>query len=423
MKITIFGLLGTCMFAGGCMLMDARDQQKVIDNLCVMEGSVASASATLHPMVVILARYADASGAAHEPQIVDHFVLEQPGKWTFLAPPGLYRVAAFDDSNADLVYQPGESFAGTPADPKLTCAVGGRLTNIALSIPLSSPRLDQEIDVNKLQVRSLEAQTEKTLGQLTVVGEIASLTDDRFSLERAEDSLWRPFDAAQVTQLGIYFIEPYDARKIPVLFVHGISGSPANFSYLVEHLDRSRFQPWMYSYPSGVHLNNVANHLAQTVAKLRAHYHFERMALVAHSMGGLVARGYLLRDARQWGANNTQLFVSMSTPYSGHKAAEMGVKHSPVVVRVWEDMVPGSEYLQSIFAQPLPAGVQHHLLFTFKGNSFGEANDGVVTVVSQMNSTAQQQAQRLYGFDDTHDGILENAEASALLNRLLAQYY
>jgi hypothetical protein len=266
MKTKLLGALAICLLAAGCMLRDARDQQKIIADLCGMEGIVESALTTPHPMVVILVRRADADGTAHPPQIVDHFVLEQPGKWTFMAPPGRYRIAAFADNNADLVYQPGESFAATQTDRPLNCIVGARLTNIALSIPLSSPRLDQEIDVTKLQAHSIEDQTEKTLGQLTVVGEIASLADDRFSQERASDSLWRPLDAVQTTHPGIYFLDPYDARKIPVLFVHGISGSPANFSYLIEHLDRSRFQPWVYSYPSGVYLKNVADHLAQTVS-------------------------------------------------------------------------------------------------------------------------------------------------------------
>ncbi|HEX9183823.1 MAG TPA: hypothetical protein VF876_11235, partial [Burkholderiales bacterium] len=69
----------------------------------------------------------------------------------------------------------------------------------------------------------------------------------------------------------------------------------------------------------------------------------------------------------------------------------------------------------------LPPGTPHHLLFTYKQGSvsLGEANDGTVTVASQLRREAQRDASRLYGFDETHMGVLESAETSALLNQLL----
>jgi hypothetical protein len=140
-------------------------------------------------------------------------------------------------------------------------------------------------------------------------------------------------------------------------------------------------------------------------------------------MGGLVSRGFILRNARTASANRIPLYVTMSTPWEGHKGAEIGVKYSPAVVRVWEDMVPGSAYQKSLFASPLPKGTVHHLVFTFKGSASGESADGVVTVASQMFPQAQREAVRLYGFNDTHDGILSSKEASALLNELLARSF
>ena len=136
-----------------------------------------------------------------------------------------------------------------------------------------------------------------------------------------------------------------------MLFVHGIQGTPASFEHLASRLDRSRFQPWFYYYPSGVHLHEIADHLTQTVAKVTRRHPHERIVVVAHSMGGLVTRGFILRHASNAGAAKIPLFVTISTPWDGHKGAEIGVKRSPVVVRVWEDMSPGSEYLRDIFAR------------------------------------------------------------------------
>jgi hypothetical protein len=69
----------------------------------------------------------------------------------------------------------------------------------------------------------------------------------------------------------------------------------------------------------------------------------------------------------------------------------------------------------------LPQGTTHHLVFTYRrsSTSLGESNDQAVTVASQLRPAAQSGAVRIYGFDDTHVGVLKNAEVSALLNRLL----
>jgi pimeloyl-ACP methyl ester carboxylesterase len=334
-------------------------------------------------------------------------------------------IAAFEDVNDDLVYQPGEPYGWIAGDNPITCVPGGRYTNLAIAIPLKVDKpFPNTLDIAALQARSADAQLGMTLGQRTAVGEIASLSDPRFDLAVAEDSLWRPLDFVMKSKPGVYFLEPYDAHKMPVLFVHGINGSPVNFKYLIEHMDRKRFQPWVYYYPSGVHLAALAEHLNQTVTKLELRYDFSRLAVVAHSMGGLVSRGFILRNALTARADRMPLYVTLSTPWAGHKAAELGVKYAPAVVRVWTDMVPGSEYLERLYTRALPKGMAHHLIFTFKrSGSSSESNDGSVTVASQLRLQAQREAARIYGFDDTHEGVLRDAAVSTLVNDLLAQSY
>jgi pimeloyl-ACP methyl ester carboxylesterase len=209
-----------------------------------------------------------------------------------------------------------------------------------------------------------------------------------------------------------------------VLFVHGINGTPASFEYLIGRLDRSRFQAWVYYYPSGIHLGTVAGHLDQTMEKLKLRYGFPRFAVVAHSMGGLVSRGFIQRHAGGKGGD-IPLFVSISTPWGGHKSAELGVKTAPVVVHVWRDMAPGSEYQKSLYVVPFPAGLQHHMVFTFnrKSASFGESDDQGVTVASQLLPQAQRDAAKIYGFDDTHTGVLRNPQVSLLINQLLEERF
>lgn len=421
-------VLLSSLFANACMFLDAREQQEQMDASCLFSGSVSAARADPHSIVVILLRRTEERGTLQRWEIVDHFVLEQPGNWEFVVggAKSSYTIAAFEDVNDDLVYQPGEPYGWIAGDHAITCAPGGRYTDLSIAIPLKVENpFRYAVDIAKLQARSANAQLGLTLGQRTAVGEVTSLADARFNLKIAEDSLWRPLDFIMNVKPGIYFLEPYDARKIPVLFVHGINGSPLNFTYLIEHLDRQRFQAWVYYYPSGLHLAALAEHLNQTLAKLELRYDFTRLAVVAHSMGGLVSRGFILRNALTATTDRMPLYVTISTPWAGDKAAELGVKYAPVVVRVWTDMAPRSEYLESLYARPLPKDTVHHLVFTFKrsGGSGGESDDGSVTVASQLRLQAQREAARIYGFDDTHRSVLENPALTALVNDLLAKSF
>jgi hypothetical protein len=136
-----------------------------------------------------------------------------------------------------------------------------------------------------------------------------------------------------------------------------------------------------------------------------------------------VSRGFVLRHAASAQAARIPLLVTLSTPWAGHSAAEIGIRWSPAVVDVWRDMAPGSDYLRSLFQQPLPNDTRHQLMFTFqrKSTSFGASDDQVVTVASQLAPAAQREAIRVEGWDDSHDGVLANAAVAQRLNRLLAE--
>jgi hypothetical protein len=135
-------------------------------------------------------------------------------------------------------------------------------------------------------------------------------------------------------------------------------------------------------------------------------------------MGGLVSRGFLQRYRAGGGGAAVPLFVSISTPWDGHAAAEWGAKAPIGSARVFTDMSPGSDYLKSLYGRD--PGVPHHLLFSYHHSGMGEASDGVVTVASQLRAAAQQGAVRIEGFNETHMGVLGAAAVSARLNALLA---
>lgn len=255
-------------------------------------------------------------------------------------------------------------------------------------------------------------------------GEIADLDDPNFSAATGELGMWRPLEFLRQNKVGVYFLEPYDAKKQPVLFVYGISGSFQDWRYLVEKLDRQKYQPWLFQYPSGLRLDKSASSLASLILLLKQQYGFERLVVVAHSMGGLVSRGAIQRVAQTAGTNFIPTFVSISTPWGGHEAAASGVKHLQYPVPAWHDMSPGSDYLRDILAAPLPPGTKHDLMFGFKtsgGLGLPNDNDGVVGVASELVPQVQEQAVSVFGLPLDHGEILRSPVVLQRIEQTLAR--
>jgi len=412
----------------GCVFWDVKRQQAKKAAVSIVAGHVSTVEPSDAPLVVTLFRL-DPPDFEDE-SLVDHFVLERPGWYFFKVAPGTYALGAFHDLNRDLNYDPDE-----PAKPAretiITLAAGETRKDVELEIsPEGRVRVDGPVDIRALQARSAREQMHVSLGQLSVEGELADLSAPRFGAENGRMGLWRPYDFLLNVGAGIYFAEPYDPDRTPVLFVHGISGYPAEFSFLSKQLDRERFQPWFYYYPSGSSLDHVSAHLSSLVVRLRVRHDFDDLYVVAHSMGGLVARSFILKHYESTQAEYVSRFVSISTPWNGHQSAQRGVDRSPVVVSSWRDVAPDSAFINEMFYEnpetweqprPLPGHLDFHLLFGFKrsSRSLGRSSDGVVTVASQLRPGAQRQADTVRGFDQDHAGILRAADTAGWLNQLL----
>jgi pimeloyl-ACP methyl ester carboxylesterase len=417
-------LLGVALVSG-CVFRTVREQQAIGDAVGTIAGTAACERAGSHPLVVVLLRRDGGTTT-----IVDHFVMEKPGRWAFRATAGVYGLAAFEDVNADLRYEPGEP-ALYPRDADFfALAENAQRTDLVLRIPANGRApVNGPVDIQAVQARTPSGQLGATLGGMMVVGEVADLADPRFDPENGARSVWAPVDFIVDVRPGIYFSGPYDPHKTPVLFVHGIGGTPRNFAQLATRIDRKRLQPWFFYYPSGAPLDAVANALGGLVSRLHVRYHFPELYVVAHSMGGLVARAFVLGHATESGDYVTRL-VTLATPWGGHAMAKRGVEEAPAVVRSWIALAPGSAFLNALFYEDvgsgavrrrLPSHVRYGLLFAYHRNArrFGESSDGVIPVASQLVPEAQEDASVIRGFDETHASILESPKAAAALDALL----
>ncbi|MEM9101826.1 MAG: alpha/beta hydrolase [Pseudomonadota bacterium] len=208
--------------------------------------------------------------------------------------------------------------------------------------------------------------------------------------------------------------------------MHGISGSGHDWLYLIEYLDRERFQAWIVQYPSGMRLGLLSKTLSESVNELQAIHNFEDLIVVAHSMGGLVSRGFI-NDQQTHGSVKSTIttFITLSTPWLDHNAASMGVKRAPIAVPSWFDMVPESPYLTMLHDQALSRNTDYYLLFSYKGKGGGimrrSNSDGTVTLASQLSLKAQEEAVKIRGYDVDHVNILSNKDVSAEVNSILKE--
>lgn len=427
----------------GCLFRDVSRQQEKLDAFCTLSGTVRTADGREPPLVVLLVRKdGDGPVTMDNVRLFDHFVREGSGRFLFVTSPGTYGLAAFEDLNRNLVYEPDEPYLRLDDAALIDCAAGDRIDDLALVIPADGrPRFAGVLDVTEMQARSLDDQMAISLGLITAVGEIAGLGDDRFDAANARNGLWRPFDFLIEARPGVYFLEAYDPERVPVLFVHGIGGSPRDFAAIIEGMDRRQLQPWVYYYPSGAGLTAVAAHLEQTIMKLERQLGFEKLLVVAHSMGGLIARAFILTHEDARGRAAIPLFLTVAAPWGGNEAARFGVENAPAVVRSWRDIVPESPFLSRLFyaggdgdgdgdadaaagRRRLPEETHYHLVLAFQRHRarFGPSDDTVISVASQMRWEAQEEADRLYGFDATHAGVLAAPDAVGLIDRLLAAH-
>jgi len=365
--------------------------------------------------------------------IIDHFVRVGPGSYEFVVEPGEYLVLAFEDVNGNGSYDPGEPLLNANMVEPFSLASGEEVVR-DLAIPTEGrpvTELKKAVNIGALQARSMSEQNEKSLGAHLVRGKIVDLSDEKFGSANGQLGLAKPLDFVLDVGAGIYLTEPYDPDRIPVLFVHGISGYPQEFTELIGSLDKERFQAWFFFYPSGFRLDPIAKREAELMVELKLRYGFDEFLVVAHSMGGLVSRAFLFHYLNEDRAEDVPLYLSISTPYGGSERAIKGVEDSPVVIPVWRDMAANSEFLKDLFWKPdapdeprvLPKEVAFHMMFSFKGESRGDiSTDGAVAVRSELRIEAQRQALSLLGLDYSHTGILRSDEAKQRMNELLARY-
>jgi uncharacterized alpha/beta hydrolase family protein len=404
--LAILFCCSTLPLFAGCGLWDIRDQANLISNRGVIHGKVEIRSTQSAPAYVQLYRQKE-----QHIEIVNKTPLAKHGRFFFDVLPDTYMVGVFIDANGDTEYQAGEhaTYLGMEnINPKL----------IEVTIT-------QRIDIGTLVIKgpigvSPGIEERNALGKgLKNIGQIIALNDPMFDRKNASIGFWRPFDFAEQYGGGLMMLQAFEKGKTPVIFIHGIFGSSLDFEQIIASLDRDKFQPWVLYYPSGISLDLISNYLVKALHQLHIRYSFPRVNIIAHSLGGLMTRSFVMKHLQNQSRYKISLVVTINSPMYGMDSATMGVKTSPIVVPVWRDVASDSDYIKKVHAWRWPKEIPYHLIFSFLPDEDG---DGVVPLKSQLSLSLQDEAERIHGFQAQHAAILKEKELIQRLNGILSVY-
>jgi pimeloyl-ACP methyl ester carboxylesterase len=144
---------------------------------------------------------------------------------------------------------------------------------------------------------------------------------------------------------ALFAADPLAAR-IPVVLVHGLIDNRSIFAVMRRSLRRRGFAQvcsWNYS-PFSSDLARCAANLGAHIERVCEQTGHDRVHVVGHSLGGLIARYHLQRQA---GDGRIESLVTLGTPHQGSVLAH--VVPTPLI----RQLRPDSPVLQEL-AEPMP---------------------------------------------------------------------
>jgi hypothetical protein len=94
---------------------------------------------------------------------------------------------------------------------------------------------------------------------------------------------------------GLYFLQPYDPDRIPVVLVDGLMATDQMWGNVINDLEmdpvlRERYQYWVFGYPTGNPIAYSALKLREALAGVDKMYpNHKGYVLISHSLGGVIS--------------------------------------------------------------------------------------------------------------------------------------
>ncbi len=197
------------------------------------------------------------------------------------------------------------------------------------------------------------------------------------------------------------------AKDLPmVVLIHGYNSSPENNSELLSVIRKDGFPCAGFAYPNDFYVEDSAQRLSRELRAFRQRNKNRRLALVTHSMGGLVALECL--ENKQLDPGNVERLIMIAPPTQGTLLAQVAV-----ATDVWEhwlgrkngspwtrwrdsvvdglgeaadDLVPGSPFLNQLNSRLRNENVQYTI---FLGTGASVAQDEMDWLRAKLRRTSE----------------------------------
>ncbi|MEZ4485001.1 MAG: alpha/beta fold hydrolase [Syntrophotaleaceae bacterium] len=149
-------------------------------------------------------------------------------------------------------------------------------------------------------------------------------------------------------------------QQQPIILLHGLFQSPACWLWIKFQLRRRGFTALhTIALPPWKDVEVLTERLAKRVDELRHTTGLQKVHLIGHSMGGIIARNYL---QIRGGALQVDHCLLIATPNNGSKLAPFAL--SPL----GSLLMPGSKFLQRLAAAPLPVDARISSIYSRHDN-------------------------------------------------------
>lgn len=397
-------------------LIPSQKGQKILspENSFLIAGNINCLESKTTPIIIIAVSNQFKSG-----EIVSSQSLPKPGLYTLYVPEGNYILLIFADIDNDHFFESDELVGSYNNRQELYVgtynAINGIITEVNIDISFSKPEqfeLTSNIKVPNFNPSRRDKHPS---------GTIISLDDKIFSAENGRLGLYHPSIFLEKITYCLYRLEEYDENKIPIIFVHGAGGTPRDWKYFAEGIEKERFQAWFFYYPSGASIHKVAEGLYKIIDYKKNK--FNNLIITAHSMGGLVVRDAVNRYMAARRDDYLKLFISISTPFGGSDLAGLGLANLPIVVESWKDIASDSLFIKNLYRRQMPTHTEYYLFFGYKNMKpikVGYNGDESLSLKSMLDNRAQKEAKKIFGFNETHTSILNSADVLLQYNKILS---
>lgn len=212
-----------------------------------------------------------------------------------------------------------------------------------------------------------------------LAADLTGILDVKFFPDRIQLNLPQQIDPNDVAKLlkvewGLMMPEDFDPKRPTVVLIHGLESTTKDVRKAAIFLESKDVQVLLFEYPNDGPVATAARRLSEQLKGLKGSHPGTRVAILAHSMGGLVARYCLEMPGQDPGCINR--IVMLGTPHGGSNMAkgqkwlELANSVGVLLDRKWTivndgqgeaavDLTPGSPLLQQLSRRQRTANVHY----------------------------------------------------------------